>query len=228
MKKEPTERKPIMVNAKILRALRHIAAKQDIRYYLNGVQFKAGPGGKEYVATDGHKIGAFHEGWEKDEHAQDLDIIIPRAVCAGIKLPKKTMPAWLRPSGTHQWILESGGDEPYQIFHAIDGKFPEWQKVIPDKCRGTAGAYNWNYLAQFGACLKEVVGDGFSVCLKQNGEEAAIVTHPTASFLGVLMPMRMGDFPLPGWAADAQKANVARKTREQSETEARGRASVPA
>lgn len=218
------ERKAIQINTKYLRALRHIAASNDIRYFLNAVLFTADKDGKTYVATDGHKIAVFREGWPNGEEPQDLTIIIPREICVGAKLPKKQFfrGGVLKPVGEQQWMLETGNG-PAQVFTPVDAKYPEWRKVIPDKCTGEAGNYQWNYLAEFNACLREALGSSRQAELLQNGEtDPAIIACGTESFLGVVMPIRIGYQPaIPKWAQEYVAANIKRKAAEKIEAEKR-------
>lgn len=219
------ERRPIQINVKYLRALRHIAADGDIRYYLNAVHFKTDKSGKCYTATDGHRIAFIREAWGNGEVPQDLELIIPREVCASAKLAKLLNHGVLKPVDAWTWTLDTANGIA-QTFKAIDAKYPECVKVIPDKTSGEAGAYNWQYMVAFNACARDAFGTETGVELWQNGvTDAALVTAQPHNFVGVVMPLRMNNpklqAPLPQWAVDVQKANVKRKADEKIEAEKR-------
>lgn len=221
---EPPKQKlaVIQINAKYLRAMRHIAAKHDIRYYLNGVHFSATKaGGKFYVATDGHRIAVIQEAWSAHEEPQDVALIIPRAVAEkATPMLDKAPTAILKQVDAWTWTLD-GKDGIAQTFKAIDGKFPAWQRVMPDTVSGNVGAYNWTYLHEFNLLAKEAFGNVWSVSLQHNGDGAGIVTCNSQSFLGLVMPMRETAGSVPLWALDIQKANIARKAKEKFEAEQR-------
>lgn len=180
----------IQVNPRYIRALRHIAADKDIRYYLNGVLFHGEPTGKFYVATDGHRIGVFFEEWGDDETIAEIAIIIPREVCAALK-PSGALPGFLYESEKDKWILETTGGAVAHMFSPIDGKYPDWRRTVPAKTSGEPGAYNWNYMQAFDKCLKEAAGTKSSCELFPNGlSSAALVTSPSeTNFMGVIMPL---------------------------------------
>lgn len=221
----PEAPKPVNVtiNLKYLRALRHIAAEHDIRYYLNGVYVKGDKAGKWYAATDGHRIGIFMEPWGPGQEPRDFELIVPRSVCVSAKPVKKLDGAVLKQDGA-KWTLDTCNGIA-QTFTAIDGKYPDWTKIVPEKTSGKPGAFNWGYLNSFDICVREALGYSFSVALWPNGcEEAAVVTCPTdRAFLGLLMPMRHNDpasqAPLPDWAAKLGQKNAERKKKEAAESE---------
>lgn len=219
----------IQINAKYLRAMRHVAAQRDIRYYLNGVFFQASKEeGKLYVATDGHRIAVIQEPWANGEVPQDIALLIPRAVAAAAKPLGKTLSnAILKQVDAWTWTLQGGGDIA-QTFKAIDGKFPEWQRVMPAECTGETGAYNWSYLHDFDLLAKDAFGSKFSCELQQNGSSAGLVTCGSNSFLGMVMPMRVSSPSMPQWALKLQKENAAKKAAEKIEAERRAKAERPA
>lgn len=214
----------IKIDAKYLRAMRHVAAKHDIRYYLNGVYFQSTKeGGKFYVATDGHRIAVIQEPWANGEVPQDIALIIPRAVAAAVRpLVKDLRYAILTQIDAWTWTLRGAG-EVVQMFKAIDGKFPEWQRVMPAKCTGELGAYNWTYLHDFNLLAKDAFGvsSGFSCELQQNGSDAALVTCGSNSFVGMVMPMRVSSSNLPQWALKLQQDKAAEKKAEAERPEMR-------
>ena len=113
----------------LLGAVQYAMAQQDIRYYLNGVllviegnQFKA-------VATDGHRLA--YCSIELSETYPKHEVILPRKTI--IELFKL-----LSDSEEERITLELGENQIKAIFSevtisskVIDGKFPDYEKVIP-------------------------------------------------------------------------------------------------
>ena len=195
----------ISITPKYLKALLRVAAVQDIRYYLNGVLFQAtAEGGKFYVATDGHRIAVFHEGWGADK-PRDVDIIIPRNVVEQMQV-HKGIPGSLTPAEGRKWTLDTSSDASLN-FTPIDGKYPEWREVFPATVSGEAGDYNMTYIQDF-VNLAQDAGMALAsigVLIWHNGSEPAIITTLNKDFVGVLMPVRAdhekrGGLQLPHWA----------------------------
>ena len=113
--------------ARAIAAVSHAMAKQDVRYYLNGLLLTLDADGGRVVASDGHRLStAMFEG---EPDWSPVSVILPRK--AVIELSK---------------MLSSGGDASFR--HAanavefgleaatfstklIEGKFPDWQRVFP-------------------------------------------------------------------------------------------------
>lgn len=183
----------IVINPIYLKALVRIAAKQDIRYYLNGVLFQATPEGKFYVATDGHRIAVFHEGWGTDKPSE-ANIIIPRQVIEQMQVARQIKQGTLTRGEGVKWTLDSYADASLN-FTPIEGKYPEWRRIFPEKVSGAPGDYNMGYVADF-VSLAQDAGDAIpsvGVLLWQNGIESAVVTTSNKEFIGLLMPVRVND-----------------------------------
>ncbi|MGB5328140.1 MAG: DNA polymerase III subunit beta [Gammaproteobacteria bacterium] len=104
-------------------------AQQDVRYYLNGILMEISPGKIKLVATDGHRLALSEIALETGVN-EDKQIIIPRK--AVLELSR---------------LLESGDSSANCILSQnhlrvetnslvfttklIDGKFPDYQRVIP-------------------------------------------------------------------------------------------------
>ncbi len=112
-----------------LMRVQYAMAVQDIRYYLNGMLFSAQGKRLIFAATDGHRLAVDGIGLTH-ELAQGMDVILPRKTV--LELVK----------------LLADDDEPVQVqvssgqvafrrpnfelrSKVIDGKFPDWQRVIP-------------------------------------------------------------------------------------------------
>lgn len=183
----------MQVNFKTINALaKYIAPKADVRYYLNGVLVEVTENGRFYVATDGHKLVTIREArQETDENGQ---WIIPRDVILGIKLQK----AGRVILESAEFTQENGkasitycGTETR--FGLVDGKFPDWRRVIPSKTTGEIAQFNPDYLVSIRDCAAATVGIGRyeGLNILHNGGNASLYQCNDHTFIAVIMPLRI-------------------------------------
>ncbi len=104
-------------------------AQQDVRYYLNGILMELSADNIKLVATDGHRLAMSEVALEKGVD-EDKQIIVPRKAVlelsrlleAGDSLANCTL------SQNH---LRVETDALVFTTKLIDGKFPDYQRVIP-------------------------------------------------------------------------------------------------
>ncbi|MDY0011951.1 MAG: DNA polymerase III subunit beta [Rhodocyclaceae bacterium] len=111
-----------------LALVQYAMAQQDIRYYLNGLLLVAIGSELRMVATDGHRL-AFASG----ELAADLprtEVILPRKTVTELarQLSDSDDPLEVTIAGS-QIVFRFGPIE--LISKLIDGKFPDYERVIP-------------------------------------------------------------------------------------------------
>lgn len=112
----------------LLLSVQYAMAQQDVRYYLNGVLLIVEGKNLKVVATDGHRLafntGVINGNYEKQE------IIIPRkAVTELCKLLSDTDENVEIEFSTQQLKVAFSGIN--LISKVIDGKFPDYERVIP-------------------------------------------------------------------------------------------------
>ena len=102
-------------------------AQQDVRYYLNGMLLETGQGRLRAVATDGHRLALCQVGVEGS--IDDQQVIVPRK---GVLELQRLM------SGDGDLELEVGPNHVRVQLDGIrftskliDGRFPEYERVIP-------------------------------------------------------------------------------------------------
>jgi DNA polymerase III subunit beta len=112
----------------LLERVQFAMAVQDIRFYLNGTLLSVGAGKLTVVATDGHRLSYTFEALPGSE--AKADVIIPRkSVQELIKL--------LQPVDDPVKVTLHGNQVRFEfgsidlITKVIDGKFPDYQRVIP-------------------------------------------------------------------------------------------------
>jgi len=103
-------------------------AQQDVRFYLNGMLFEVNNNSLRAVATDGHRLATSVANISGPETTQQ--IILPRkGVIELAKLlsdPEATVSITL--SGNH---LRAQTDNYSFVSKLVDGKFPDYTRVIP-------------------------------------------------------------------------------------------------
>jgi len=106
-------------------------AHQDVRYYLNGLLLELEKNRIRAVATDGHRL-ALCDTEQQLELQEPLQIIVPRkGVQELIRLLDDTEDAAsVRISGNHIRVSLNGLQFTSKL---IDGKFPDYARVIPDQ-----------------------------------------------------------------------------------------------
>ena len=114
---------------KLLHSVQYSMAQQDVRYYLNGVLLIIEGNNLKVVATDGHRL-AFNAGNIEGEKHEKQEIILPRkAVLELSKLLNDGEEAVELEFSTQQVKATFSGIT--LITKVIDGKFPDYERVIP-------------------------------------------------------------------------------------------------
>ncbi|WP_114648850.1 DNA polymerase III subunit beta [Pseudothauera hydrothermalis] len=104
-------------------------AQQDIRYYLNGLLVIADGGELRMVATDGHRL-AYAASTLEQPVEQRTEAILPRKTVLELsrQLADSDDPLEVQLAG-NQVVFRFGAIE--LISKLIDGKFPDYERVIP-------------------------------------------------------------------------------------------------
>ena len=177
---------PILANQ--LAAVSLLAAKTDVRYYLNGVAISQG----HLVATDGKALAAV----SLNDVPPDYTVIIP---LDAIKTFLSMLSPKFRKTGAINLDTEafelSCGTEIRLPFRPIEGRYPDWQTILPTHASANHhGTFDWSYMATF----QRAVGILSNVrtpmvTLVPNGRNAALIKADNEpAFIGVLMPMKDG------------------------------------
>lgn len=205
------------IQARLVAAICEFKAKNDIRYYLNGVYVEPLPiGGAVIVATNGHAMGIW----------RDTSAIVERP--AILRIGKQLREACAesadgflslidgRLTVTNEQKKESyvqpnsekdGAALGWEIENA---KYPDWKTVVPDDCKtGPLGSFNAGYVKLVHKALRIVNGDKFAgITLRQSDESKCIfvTSGSQPNFAAVIMPMRDdGNGNYPAWIADLKE-----------------------
>ena len=184
------------IDSNTLKAALTHAAKNDVRFYLNGICMDLDAG--RIVATDGHRM--FVAFGPKDPGKGR--VILPRGLVASVcKLAgKRGMQVTVTLAGagseaTATLALPTGASFGETL---IDGNFPDWPRVIPAKMSGLPGQYNLDYLAAAAEALviHGAASKAEGVRVAYNGPDKACIVYAPAqseafAFV-VVMPLREG------------------------------------
>ncbi|EAT10676.1 DNA polymerase III subunit beta [Bermanella marisrubri] len=104
-------------------------AQQDVRYYLNGMLIEVKPDELRAVATDGHRLATCGVPVELDI-ADRMQVIVPRK--AVLELAKLLMDpeSSVELSLSNNHVRAKVGDYTFTS-KLVDGKFPDYERVIP-------------------------------------------------------------------------------------------------
>ena len=163
------------------------AAKNDVRYYLNGVMIRNG----EIAATNGHMLLLIKsESIKSDSIKSDGEYIIGNDT---IKLL----------INVHKFIK---GDNPVKVAHGmttrnmisiipIDGKFPDVNRVIIQDPSGEIGQFSYEYLLSCRKANNVFLGHNHPwIKLQHNGQAGAKFESEDEDgnkLIGVVMPVRI-------------------------------------
>jgi|TARA_B110001469_G_C9598891_1_gene297497 DNA polymerase-3 subunit beta len=134
MKKEEAEAVELKLSQKefkaLLKQVDFAMAQQDIRYYLNGLLIEVKEKNINIVGTDGHRLS--FTSLELKSPAKDVQVIIPRkTIVELVKLLSDTDDDPLEISFSSNQV-NFKFNEIDLITKVIDGKFPDYSRVIPE------------------------------------------------------------------------------------------------
>lgn len=218
-----TEATPITAIFKMvyLAALEVFMARNDVRYYLNGICIKpCSEGGALLTATDGHRLMMIRD----PEGFASREFIIPNMpqvlkICR-TKQPRKLNDRLLAPStivvndnrlnivtgsfhatDCEQPNVENCADHLHSAwpFKEIDGNFPDVARVLPKDLAeksDPAISVNCKYLADFYKAAQHLCPKNhFATTIIQRDKHSPLVLRlmaPDTEALAVIMPMRNG------------------------------------
>lgn len=93
----------------------------------------------------------------------------------------------IRTDDGKNWTLSAGNTQT--IFQMVEGKFPDWRRIIPAKISNEVADYDFEILMKFVKAAKLLGQKAVSVCVGQNGLSAGrVVINKIPNYLGVIMP----------------------------------------
>jgi hypothetical protein len=217
----------IVVKAEYVTLVAPCISTEKTRYYLNGVHFARHGTGVVLVTTDGHRMAVAFDAVGVADYDGDAGPIFPIAkdlakACEAQRSDNSlTRYAMFDGRRASVWL---GGAEldfnddglPAAIkladfpCEAIDGVYPEWQRVVPFKTdpKPVISAFSATYLGVF-ADIATAANEGRrGACMTVHGSDdgtgPAIIRFGNRSdVFGVLMPLRYnGETGVPEWCSN--------------------------
>jgi DNA polymerase III subunit beta len=179
------------IQRKHIRAMLHLSAKKDIRYYLQGLHIVRDNRGTYIEATDGHILGRLLI----DDIRSDTrsSVILPSETLLKLKGTKKQGDEWLHFS-VDGLAVECISGESTLRFQALDNRFPDADRVIPlkfDPENNKPSTFNPDLLVRFVDASEDLYGKRVVPCVLQQGTMCSIISFPLDdAFVGVMMPYR--------------------------------------
>ena len=195
----------LTIEPKYLKALTYTMASKDVRYYLLGVGIDATEGATFWLATDGHRIGVYHGAPSEDGYGA---CILPRAfVLSVLKMGDRF-------TKTHQFRVDPTAQTVTHVASGltdklIDGRYPDWRRVMPAELSGETAQFNPEYLGDLAKTAGALGYKPNSVRARYNGESAALFTVDTeVDFIHLIMPMKQDAACLPDWTLPGAKTEA--------------------
>jgi len=200
----------IQIETRALRFALAFAAKNDVRYYLNGVFIEPiQDGNLRLVGTNGHIMGVAISRYSDDGDILEAPVIINRdQVIQALKATgRKTTSIGMSVDGE---VVTLGNI----VDKCIDATYPDWKRVLPKlPTSGEAARFDPYYVTEAEKAFAAYVGvtfqkKGDSMELHQNGGSAAVIIDARAGddAIAILMPkgeLSVGPFEgYPDWLTD--------------------------
>lgn len=196
----------VTVPANVIHCLLHFAAQKDVRYYLNGIYIRIGQHATHLVASDGSKLGAYRVRYSQPGPQDVVEAIAPRELFRTVP-SKGDVVLRVTPGSPTRIAIEYHGK--LQGVPAIDGRYPDWRKIMPRSVSGAPAQWlpqNLALVLKASECLKKRYKKGYlTTCrIGHNGQDAAILDFGDPDFTGVIMPLRDDSSPktLPAWVEE--------------------------
>jgi len=180
------------IQRKHIRAMLHLAAKKDIRYYLQGINVVRDNRGTYIEATDGHVLGRLLIDGIRSDTKQN--VVLPTEALSKLKGTKKQGEEWLSFS-VEGFAVECIDSQSTTRFSAHDARFPDTDRVIPMVFKAEdvlPATFNPDLLVRFMDVSEEHYGKRQIPMVLQRGNQSSIVSFPQMddAFIGVIMPTR--------------------------------------
>lgn len=205
------------IKRKDIRGMLHLAAKKDIRYYLQGINVVRDNRGTYIEATDGHILGRlFVDGIQSDV---PMNVVLPTEHLIKLKGTKKQGDDFLHFSVDGLAVECITANETVR-FQAHDARFPDTDRVIPMVFKDDdikPATFNPDLLVRFVDFSEEIWGKRQIPSLIQRGNQSILVSFPMMDdhFVGVMMPCRDGGLAkVPEWCYRAKTKPVEAETTE--------------
>lgn len=196
----------VTIHRDALKAVSYLSANKDWRDYLNGVYVEYSPTETRLIACNGHALGIHRSAVENEGSGSFLIPVEAVKTMLGWKVSNHVASTPITSTCTdgryHAELIVHGCS-----FQPIDTQFPDYRRIIPDKCSGEVAQFNPDYIAAFAKAACALGSESGYATIAHNGNGAALVNIGQPDFIGVLMPLRHNSYSVidtaPEWVKGA-------------------------
>ena len=172
------------IQGNYLKAASMFMDKNALRRDLNGVYAEVSDTQLILTATDGHRMVSIRLDVEPGQRTTKF--IIPGSLLKDVK-PK--LMTYLSISDDDKLITVKQEDWAKQSA-PLDGVFPAYRRVIPQKISGEAANYNPQYLLDAAKAVNMLTGRStMSLAMSHNGSDAGVVEINDSNVIMIIMPI---------------------------------------
>ena len=187
----------ITLKIKDIKAVSHAMANKDMRYYLNAMQIEHNGIETRIAATDGHRMHLVRVEHDSALVSEPVKYIIPRDFILQLiktKFSKNDIKqVTLTFSDMKVAAALPNGDEI--ISKLIDGKFPDYNRVIPSRLSEEYAYLKPEYqIDAVNGLIDYSENKTLTIKIKHNGEGTAVLAY--GNYLALIMPVRNDFTPL--------------------------------
>ena len=187
----------ITILGRYLAALSHFAAVQDVRFYLKGICLEIHPTETRLIATTGVRMMAVRH-FEEVALDKPLQVIIPTELFKGCRGQGPTIVrvgelANENTSHARHVAVSATAGATWAQGLSLDGRFPEWQRVIPSEVSGEVSQLDPLELAEVTKGFVALNGKKAttSMAIGHAGESSAVLVNMLdPNVVAILMPLR--------------------------------------
>jgi hypothetical protein len=173
----------MLINVTTLKALLLFAAKKETRYYLKGVHFEQSATGTVAVATNGHCLAVAR--LDRDS-AEPASFTVPREHLENVVKGAKGSIDVVQVDNTQCTLNSSNGRITVPL---LDGKFPDWRRVVTPQQTGEKSHYHPDYHAMVDKAGQLIRPTKFAYLIQQNGNSIGYCKI-NDDFHAYVMPLR--------------------------------------
>jgi DNA polymerase-3 subunit beta len=182
----------ITLSIKDIKAVSHAMANNDIRYYLNSICIEHNGLQTRIIATDGHRLHIVRVEHPDGEHCAPVQYLLPDTMvktiikCKAPRHDKRKEAVLVFSDGKVSVTLPDGTES---IAKLIDGRFPDYSRVIPQAVSGEYACINQDYVTDALQGYRDYMeSKNCYIALKHGGTGCAVLV--AGNYLAVVMPMR--------------------------------------
>ena len=182
----------ITLSIKDIKAVSHAMAINDIRYYLNSICIEHNGIQTRIIATDGHRFHIVRVNHPEGEHCAPVQYLLPDTLvktiikCKAPKHDKRKEAVFTFADGKVSVNLPDGTES---IAKLIDGRFPDYSRVIPQSVSGEYSCINQDFVTDALQGYRDYMeSKNCYMALKHGGDNCAVLV--AGDYLAVVMPMR--------------------------------------